>query len=162
MDDRDGCTSEHCQQFDKLPYKKKVLFCAKELPYQSSFYLRSCRRREYVDDLYTYKYLWRKSFRLIKWLNNWQTKKAEGTLLSAFHSRKQLLLITISVIQSKKSCQTVHVSVRRASFGPELGVNRVGASDQRPMALACYMRDFSSAAPVSTVRRVNFLPALKL
>ena len=70
MDDRDGCTTEHCQQFDKLPYEKKVLFCAKQLPYASSFYLKSCRQREYVDDLYTHKYLWRKSFNLIKWLNN--------------------------------------------------------------------------------------------
>lgn len=68
MDDRDGCTGEHCAMFDKLPFTNKILFSATLRPYKSCFYLPKCRGRE-VDELYANKHLWRSDFDIIKWLN---------------------------------------------------------------------------------------------
>lgn len=68
MDDRDGCTEEHCTMFDKLPYKNKIFFSASIRPYKSSVYLPKCGGGN-VDELYGNKHLWRNDFDIVSWLN---------------------------------------------------------------------------------------------
>lgn len=43
MDDRDGCTIDHCIKFDKLPFNKKVMFTVSKLPLSSCVWLSKCR-----------------------------------------------------------------------------------------------------------------------
>lgn len=43
MTEKDGCTYDDLVAFDKLPYKRKVVFTAKEYPeIKSAFYLKNC------------------------------------------------------------------------------------------------------------------------
>ena len=53
--DRDGCTKEHLERFDKLTYKNKVVFTHK--PYseiKSAFYIEGFEKNGEVGALYEY------------------------------------------------------------------------------------------------------------
>lgn len=72
--DRDGCTYEQMEMFDKLPYKNKVIFTHKQYPkIKSSYYIKGFENKESVGILSQYmensykRYL--NEFDFVKWLN---------------------------------------------------------------------------------------------
>lgn len=75
MTDRDGCTLEDLKEFDRLPYKNKVVFT--HLPYNnilSSFYIKGFENKESVGMCFEYvnKYTGKKrydAFNYVKWFN---------------------------------------------------------------------------------------------
>lgn len=55
MTDRDGCTYQNLQEFDRLPFKNKVVFTQK--PYSefaSAFYITGFEQEKQVGDLFEY------------------------------------------------------------------------------------------------------------
>jgi uncharacterized protein (DUF1919 family) len=68
--DRDLCTEEHLQEFDKLPFDRKVCFTAKKYPeLQSVVCLKKYKGEPFVGVLYIDKWGYRKEFNLANWLN---------------------------------------------------------------------------------------------
>lgn len=54
--DRDGCTYENLRDFDKLPYKNKVVFTNKPYKeFKSAFYLKGFEKEKSVGMCYKYK-----------------------------------------------------------------------------------------------------------
>lgn len=54
--DRDGCTYENLRDFDRLPYKNKVVFTNKEYPeLKSAFYLKGWEKERSVGECFRYK-----------------------------------------------------------------------------------------------------------
>ena len=76
MTDRDGCTSEIISRFDKLPFKKKVIFTSKEMKeIKSAFYINGFENDGQVGELSSFvsvfsikKYY--DKFDFVKWFNN--------------------------------------------------------------------------------------------
>lgn len=76
MTDRDGCTSEIISRFDKLPFKKKVIFTSKEMKeIKSAFYINGFDNDGQVGELSSFvsvfsikKYY--DKFDFVKWFNN--------------------------------------------------------------------------------------------
>lgn len=74
--DRDGCTYQDLEQFDSLPYAKKVVFTKQEYPdIKSAYYIKGFENQESVGKLGSYKsktslnrYL--DDFDYISWLND--------------------------------------------------------------------------------------------
>ncbi|TYG33770.1 DUF1919 domain-containing protein [Lonepinella koalarum] len=74
MTDRDGCTYQHLQQFDALPFVNKVVFTHKPYPeFSSSFYIKGFEQQEQVGDLFDYEGLCGKKyydqFDYVAWFN---------------------------------------------------------------------------------------------
>jgi len=68
--DRDLCAEEHLQEFDKLPFVKKVCFTSKQYPeLRSVVWLKKYKDKPFVGVLYTDKWGYRREFNLAKWLN---------------------------------------------------------------------------------------------
>lgn len=89
MTDRDGCSFEDLQEFDKLPYKNKVVFTHKEYPkIKSAFYVKGFENQNSVGDLFAYKnrftgYKYYDDFNYIEWFNSKEIAKdgeTEGLL----------------------------------------------------------------------------------
>ena len=78
MTEKDDCTYEDLVAFDKLPYKNKVVFTAREYPeIKSAFYLKGCVDIETGQLGYAYEYphwyslrRYMEQFDLIKWFNS--------------------------------------------------------------------------------------------
>ena len=71
MTDRDLCTYELMQEFDKLSYKKKVIFTAKKYPeIKSSVYLSAYKKDTEVGDLYNQRENVTLDFDIKNWLGN--------------------------------------------------------------------------------------------
>ena len=72
--DRDGCTKNDLEQFDKLPYKNKIVFT--HIPYpniKSTFYIKGFEQQESVGILSNYRnsfYRYYDQFDYIKWFNS--------------------------------------------------------------------------------------------
>lgn len=72
--DRDGCTYEQIERFDRLPYKNKVIFTHKQYSeIKSSYYIEGYEKEDSVGILSQYignsckRYLHK--FNFVKWLN---------------------------------------------------------------------------------------------
>ena len=64
------------QQFDKLPFKNKVLLSSKNFKeLQSLIWLPQRQNFDDIGDVYTYKNVWRKEFDVVQWLNEGFLKK---------------------------------------------------------------------------------------
>lgn len=78
MTERDNCTYEDLVAFDKLPYKKKVVFTVREYPeIKSAFYLKGCvdLKTGQLGFAFEYPHRWSlkrymEQFDLIKWFNS--------------------------------------------------------------------------------------------
>ncbi|NRR91020.1 DUF1919 domain-containing protein [Winogradskyella undariae] len=67
--DRDRMTLELMEEFDNLPYDKKVLFTAKKLKHISSaVQITAYRKEEVVGDIYNERYHVSKDFNIQNWL----------------------------------------------------------------------------------------------
>lgn len=79
FNDRDNCTYEQLQAFDKLPYPNKVVFTHKPYPeLQSAYYIKGYEQEGQVGNLYEYinPFSGRKhfdQFDYVSWFNNGQT-----------------------------------------------------------------------------------------
>lgn len=74
MTDRDGCTYEDLQAFDKLPFKNKVVFTHKPYSeFKSAFYIKGFENQPQVGDLFGYSGLFGKKyydqFDYVEWFN---------------------------------------------------------------------------------------------
>ena len=77
MTERDGCTYEDLLEFDKLPFKNKVVYTIREYPeIKSAFYLKGCvdSKTGQLGYAYEYPHWWSLSrymeqFDLIRWFN---------------------------------------------------------------------------------------------
>ncbi len=75
MSDRDGCTDEDLNEFDKLPYSNKVVLTSKKHEnIKSCFQIKGFENDEFIGLIYTFKnaYTWKKwfdYFPYIKWFN---------------------------------------------------------------------------------------------
>ncbi|WP_150539772.1 DUF1919 domain-containing protein [Actinobacillus vicugnae] len=74
MTDRDGCTYQDLQEFDRLPFANKVVFTHKPYPeFQSAFYIKGFETQPQVGDLFEFsgwngkKYY--DQFNYIDWFN---------------------------------------------------------------------------------------------
>lgn len=68
--DRDGCTMEHIQTFDVLPFKHKVFFSAKKISgIQSLVWLKLYKDRSCIGDIYANPWHYRKYFDVVDFLN---------------------------------------------------------------------------------------------
>lgn len=68
--DRDKMTFKLMQDFDNLPFKKKVLFTGKTYTHiNSAVFLKAFKKKGMVGDLYNQRYLVTKDFKLKKWLD---------------------------------------------------------------------------------------------
>lgn len=72
--DRDGCTYEQIERFDKLPYKNKIMFTNKEYnEFKSCYYIKGFENQQSVGILSNYigntskRYL--NKFNFVKWFN---------------------------------------------------------------------------------------------
>lgn len=77
MTDRDGCSYQNLQEFDRLPFKNKVVFTHKPYPeFASAFYISGFEQEKQVGDLFEYAGLNGKKFYdqfdYVSWFN--QTK----------------------------------------------------------------------------------------
>lgn len=77
MTDRDGCTYQNLQEFDRLPFKNKVVFTHKPYPeFASAFYVTGFEHEKQVGDLFEYVGLegrkFYDQFDYVSWFN--QTK----------------------------------------------------------------------------------------
>lgn len=75
MTDRDGCTYEHLEQFDNLPYNNKVVFTNKKYEeFDSAFYLRGFETQPCVGSCIAFRNCFGKryldDFDYISWFNN--------------------------------------------------------------------------------------------
>ena len=76
MTDRDGCTYEDIKEFDKLPYKNKVILTHIEYPeFKSAFYIKGYEKEnqlghiyEFLDDNVGEKHY--DEFDYVEWFNN--------------------------------------------------------------------------------------------
>lgn len=69
--DRDRMTSSLMQEFDKLPYKNKVLFTAKKHPkIKCTVTIKAYKKDVVVGDLYNQRYFVSQSFNIVKWLKS--------------------------------------------------------------------------------------------
>jgi uncharacterized protein (DUF1919 family) len=81
MTDRDGCSLEDLKEFDKLPYKNKVVFTHKEYPeIKSSVYIKGFENEKNVGNLYSYKnrftgYKYYDDFDYVEWFNSRTAEK---------------------------------------------------------------------------------------
>lgn len=74
--DRDGCTNEDLLEFDKLQYRKKIVFTNKMYPeIESSYYIKGFENQdsvgicsEYVGRIYKRRHL--EQFDYVEWLNS--------------------------------------------------------------------------------------------
>ena len=58
-------------EFEKLPFKNKVIFVAKEYKgLQNYVILKEFNKQGYVSDPFKYKWIYRRNFDVVKWLNN--------------------------------------------------------------------------------------------
>ena len=56
--------------FEKLPYRQKVFFTAKQIyKTPSSVWISECKDLPYIENLFTYPYLYKRHFDVIDWLN---------------------------------------------------------------------------------------------
>ncbi|WP_386690604.1 MULTISPECIES: DUF1919 domain-containing protein [unclassified Lonepinella] len=74
MTDRDGCTYQHLQQFEALPFVHKVAFTHKPYPeLKSAFYIKGFEQQDQVGDLFDYSGLLGKKyydqFDYVSWFN---------------------------------------------------------------------------------------------
>ncbi|WP_439294150.1 DUF1919 domain-containing protein [Lonepinella sp. BR2882] len=74
MTDRDGCTYQHLQQFEALPFVHKVVFTHKPYPeLKSAFYIKGFEQQDQVGDLFDYSGLLGKKyydqFDYVSWFN---------------------------------------------------------------------------------------------
>lgn len=68
--DRDLCTEEHLNQFERMNIPRKVCFTAKEYPeIKSSVWVNEYKNEPHVGDLYTEYYNLKKHFDFVDWLN---------------------------------------------------------------------------------------------
>lgn len=79
MTDRDGCTYQDIEIFDKLPYHNKVIFTSKKYPeFKSSFFIKEFEMANEVGILSSYKKMSIKryldDFDYIRFLNNGKEK----------------------------------------------------------------------------------------
>lgn len=69
--DRDLCTTELIERFEKLNFKNKVFFSSKKIStIKSAIYLPQFKKENCVGDLYNNRWSYRFRFNIIKWLNN--------------------------------------------------------------------------------------------
>lgn len=55
MTERDGCTYEDLQAFDRLPFSNKVVFTRREYPeFSSAFYIKGFEKQHQVGDLFEF------------------------------------------------------------------------------------------------------------
>lgn len=55
MTDRDGCSRKNLEEFDRLPFKNKVVFTHKPYPeFQSAFYIKGFETQNQVGDLFAF------------------------------------------------------------------------------------------------------------
>lgn len=84
LSEKDGCTYDDLLEFDKLPYKNKVIFTHINYPkIKSAYKIKGYENEKEIGDLFTYKNIGRKpydEFPLIKWLNNDYVKKGEDDI----------------------------------------------------------------------------------
>lgn len=60
-------------EFDHLPIKNKVIFVAKEYKgLQNYILLNDFKKEGYVSDPFKYKWIYRRNFDVVKWLNNFK------------------------------------------------------------------------------------------
>lgn len=70
MTDRDHCTYQLMEEFDRLPYSRKVIFTGKKYPaLKSSVFLKAFKKEGRVGDLYNQRYWVTPNFNLDRWLN---------------------------------------------------------------------------------------------
>ena len=80
MTDRDGCTKEDLIEFDKLPYKNKIVFTHIKYPdIRSAVYIPGFEQEEYVGLCFKYptKYSFKRyqdSYDYVKWFNSKENK----------------------------------------------------------------------------------------
>jgi uncharacterized protein (DUF1919 family) len=68
--DRDYCAIEHLEQFERMPYKHKVCFTARQYPrFESAIYLPEYQGAPHVGDITTEFNICRRHFSYIDWLN---------------------------------------------------------------------------------------------
>jgi uncharacterized protein (DUF1919 family) len=68
--DRDYCTYEHLLEFDRLDFKYKIVFTAKNYPeLTSQVWLRQYRDDPFIGNIYNDKWAYRKYVDVAKWLN---------------------------------------------------------------------------------------------
>lgn len=73
--DRDLCTDKLAEQFDKLPLKNKVFFSSnKKSNIQSLVFLNKYSGKDFIGDIYSDRWAYRKDFDVVKWLNKGQNK----------------------------------------------------------------------------------------
>jgi uncharacterized protein (DUF1919 family) len=76
MTDRDGCTKQDLEEFDKLDYKNKVVFTHIEYKdIKSSFYIKGFENEEQIGHIYEFKnenvgIKYYDEFDYIAWFNN--------------------------------------------------------------------------------------------
>lgn len=71
--DRDQCTPELIEEFDALPFKNKVFFSSKNIPgIRSLVWLKEYQNEEYIGDIYTNRWNYRKHFDVVHWLNQYK------------------------------------------------------------------------------------------
>lgn len=69
--DSDLCTVELLEEYDKLPYKNKIVFAAKNYHgIESLVWLKSYAGKDRIGDISTHRWAYRKYFDVVKWLNN--------------------------------------------------------------------------------------------
>ncbi len=69
MCDRDLCTEEHVESFEKLPFERKVFFSARKRNHSNTIFLDHYEGDAYVGSLYEEPWFYRKNFNIVKWLN---------------------------------------------------------------------------------------------
>lgn len=68
--DRDLCDPEHINEFDRLPFKHKVCFVAKEYPNNKSvIWLKGYSKDSCIGDIYSNSKEYKKHFDVAEWLN---------------------------------------------------------------------------------------------
>lgn len=68
--DRDRCDGKLIEQFDQMPYERKVCFTAREFPAaKSSVWIREYHGQPFVADLYTNFHVLKRHFDFVDWLN---------------------------------------------------------------------------------------------
>ena len=68
--DSDLCNYDLMSEFDKLPFRNKILFSVKYFKdIKCLVWLKHYKDEEIVGDLYSYKWRYRRYFDVVKWFN---------------------------------------------------------------------------------------------
>ena len=81
--DRDLCDEVLLRQFDKMQFRNKVCFTAKEYPsVKSSFWITEYQNQPYVGDMYTEFDILKRNFNYIEWLNGGKETNISASYLT--------------------------------------------------------------------------------